>query len=107
MPQGFVVTENEGLVLANGTTQGKSILVAAEFGFVCCKEVPRIEIIIPQKLIDRSVNFVRAGFGDQVDRGTGRPAEGGGINIGLNLEFLNSIRGGLNGKSTKGQVPGI
>src|SRR5216684_3451185 len=57
------------------------------------EEILRVQRAVSQKVVDRSMELVRAAFGDRVDlRGT--PAVFRGIGIRLNLEFLNFIDGG-------------
>ena len=53
------------------------------------------------------MDVVRTRFGDQVDRRTRRSSESRRVDVGLDLEFLDGVRSGLDGKSSKGQVPGI
>ena len=53
------------------------------------------------------MNLVRSRLDEEINRGTGRLAEGRVVDVGLHLEFLDRVRRRRDGKAAKGQVAGV
>ena len=107
LAQRLEVAEEEGPVLANGAADRKPKLVAAVFRPARGVSISRIQFVVAQEFVHRSVNLVRSRLDEEINRGTGRLAEGRVVDVGLHLEFLDRVRRRRDGKAAKGQVAGV
>ena len=71
------------------------------------EEIPSIDLVVAQELVDSSMKVVRARLGDEVNRRPRRLAEGSRINVGLNLELLNRVRRRLQSEGAKRNLPSV
>ena len=62
MPNSLVIPKSESVVFADRSAGGGPKLIASEGSNVAVKEVPRIERIVAQKLVDAPVKLVGARF---------------------------------------------
>ena len=90
-----VVGEEERLVRDNRAADGASELILLERRLLLAgavrEEVVGVELVVAQELVGDAVKRVAAGFGDDVDLPAGIPPLIGGIEVGLNLEFLDRL----------------
>ena len=94
--QGLPGEEEEKLVLLDGPAKCESVVVALErrfFGGI--EEVPRIHLLVAQKVVRDAVKEVGARFQGEIHHAARRSAEFGGVSAGLHFEFLDGIDGGF------------
>ena len=91
----------------DGPADRCAILIAAQFRLDRVEVVGSIERVVAQEVVYRTVKFVRAALGDEVDGRACRLTESGIVNVGLDLEFLDGVGGGLHGEAAEAQVPGV
>ena len=92
-PLPLVIGEEEGLVLAYGTTDGTAKLILLEGRLLPVEEPAGIEFLVAQELERRAMNLVGAGAGDHVDY----RAAGGELRVGvghLNFELADALQVG-------------
>src|ERR1700675_423189 len=70
----FVVDEEEGLILLDGTSHRSAKLVAMKRWNGPVEVISRVETFVAQKPKGTSVNLVRSRSGDRVDNPAGTPA---------------------------------
>ena len=108
LPQPLIVgKEEEVLRPDDGTAERCAVLIAALFRLDRVEVVRSIERVVAQEVVYRTVKFVCPRLGDKVDRRACRLPESCIVNVGLDLEFLNGIGGGLHGEAAEAQVPGV
>src|SRR5581483_2756328 len=100
----FVIYEEEDLVFTvedfgdiDGSAETKAVLVALErrAGSRRIEEILGIELLVAEELEGRAMRIIGAGLGREIDDGAHGAAVFGGVGIGLHLELLDEIHGGL------------
>src|SRR5439155_4495179 len=88
----LITSEDKQFVLLDGSTNCSSILVALQTVTSVREEITRIEFVIADKLEQRAVPIVGAGFRHCIDGASGMKSVLGWKRTGLHFEFLKSIR---------------
>ena len=92
LAESFVVGEDEGLVLLHRAAQRAAELVARETrDGTAVEEIARIESIVAQELVKRSVELVGSGLGDNEHLRAGPLAELRAVGIAQHIEFAYRI----------------
>ena len=100
----FVVGKEEELVLAvedlgdvDGGAHRETVLIALEgrIGAGRIEEILGVQLLVAQELKGRAVEVVGAGFGGEIDDAAHGAAVLRGIGVGLHLELLDGVDGGL------------
>ena len=89
----LVVEEAEGPVLDEGSTNGAAVLVVAEGQAHDGEGVARIQLVVAEELIQRAMDGVGTGLGNQIDGAAGREAEFRRHGAALHLELLHRVNG--------------
>ena len=90
-PEPLVSAEVERLVLDDGAARGTAELMLLERIHRRLVELAGVEGVVLTEVEAPSMNLVGTGLRHYVDRAAGAGAELGGIVVGLELEFLNSV----------------
>ncbi len=91
----FAVEEEEGAVAADGSADHSPVLVLDQLRDGGGEEVARVQVVVPQEVVQIAMETVGAGLQGRVDDAAGGPSDFGGETVGLHLEFLDRIEVGL------------
>src|SRR5882757_371024 len=93
----LIVAEEEGAIADDRPADASAKLVLTPTGFwdgLSEFVGTGVEDVVAEELICRAVQSVGAGFGDDVDDGSGGPSHLGGEGVGLDVDLLNGVDGG-------------
>ena len=99
----LVVAENEGLVLADGTTEKSTELIAFKWLLTLVEVVDSVELVVADKLVDSAVNAVGARLQDHVNRCAATP-ELGAHRVFFGTELLDGVGRGQHDDATQSEL---
>jgi hypothetical protein len=92
LAEAFVVAEDKGAVAADGASGGRAELIALERrSGPLIEKVGRVERVVAEKFVNRTVKTVGAGLGSDDDLAAGMLAEFGAVVVALDIEFANGV----------------
>ncbi len=92
LAESFVIAEHEGLVLLDRAAQRDAELVALKArNGIRVEEVAGVEVVVAQEFVERSVQLIGSGLGDDQNLAAGTLAVLGAVGIGEQVEFPHRV----------------